>query len=92
MRTHITGPNMKSFNRVGMRVKGIQKTESNKSLKERFSKNTLVIVRIHLFWARVKITKTFPTTDRRNIKLKSGILASNWKPLLIPVTFDVFAV
>ena len=74
--THIVLPKIKFLSKVGIRVNGIQKTANSKSDMDRFSRNTFVTVRIRRFCASVTITKVFPITDSRNIKLYNGIRTS----------------
>lgn len=62
MVTHMNSPKMKFLMSCGMMVKGIQRTARSRSLTLRFSRNTLVTVRILWFWTRVKITNPLPTT------------------------------
>ena len=77
MRTHITGPNTKFLNAIGIMVNGIHKTANSKSLMDKFSKNTLVTVRIRLFCIKVIITRTLPKTDNRNINEYKGNVTIN---------------
>lgn len=61
-------PKMKSFSRLGMRVKGMQKRQSIRSLTARDSRKVLVTVLIRLFLTSTVITRVFPSMLSRNIK------------------------
>lgn len=76
MATHINSPNTKFLRSSGISVKGIQNTAKSTSLMDRFNRKTFVMVRIRRFWSNVKITKIFPTTDKRKIITYSGIRIS----------------
>lgn len=72
MRTHIVAPNMKFFSITGMIVNGMQNTANNRSLIDKFNRNTLVTVRIRLFCINVIITSKLPATERINMRQYSG--------------------
>ena len=72
----MTLPKMKFLMSVGISVNGIQNTASNKSLTDRFSRNTLVIVRMRRFCTRVRITSAFPPIDNTKITEYSTIRIS----------------
>lgn len=57
---HMTSPNTKSRNNVPINVNGIHNTPSNMSDMAKFSRNTLVMVRIRRFCISVNITKELP--------------------------------
>lgn len=66
-------PKIKSFSRLGMRVNGMQKRQSIRSLTASDSRNVLVTVLIRLFRISTVITRMFPKTLSRNIKQYSRI-------------------
>lgn len=61
-------PKMKSLSRLGMRLNGIQKRQSMRSLMARDSRKMLVTVLILLFRISTVMTSVFPSTLSRNIK------------------------
>lgn len=65
---HTALPKMKSLSRLGMRLNGMQKRQSMRSLTARDSRKMLVTVRILLFRISTVITSVFPSTLRRNMK------------------------
>ena len=65
--TQMTLPKMKACIIMGTSVKGMQKTASSRSLTAKFSRYILVMVRIFLCLTSVRITRQFPTTDRRKM-------------------------
>jgi len=71
---HMPLPKMKSFMRLGMSVKGMQKTHSIRSLTARDSRNRLVTVRMRRFRTRTVMMRLFPMKLRRKINTYSTIL------------------
>ena len=61
-------PKMKSLSRLGMRLNGMQKRQSIRSLTARESRKMLVTVLILLFRISTVMTSVFPRTLSRNIK------------------------
>lgn len=61
-------PKMKSLSRLGMRLNGIQKRQSMRSLMARDSRKMLVTVLILLFRISTVMTSVFPSMLSRNIK------------------------
>lgn len=61
-------PKMKSLSRLGMRLNGMQKRQSMRSLTARESRKMLVTVLILLFRISTVMTRVFPSTLSRNIK------------------------
>lgn len=66
-------PKIKSFSRLGIRVNGMQKRQSIRSLTAKDSRNVLVTVLICLFLISTVMTRMFPKTLSRNIKQYSRI-------------------
>ena len=61
-------PKMKSLSRLGMRLNGMQKRQSMRSLTARERRKMLVTVLILLFLISTVMTSVFPSTLSRNIK------------------------
>lgn len=57
---HISSPNTKSRSSVPINVMGMHRTPNKISEMAKFSRNTLVMVRIRRFWISVRITNAFP--------------------------------
>lgn len=70
---HIISPNTKSRSKAPISVNGIQSTPSSMSDTAKFSKNTLVMVRIRRFCTNVMITKKLPTIANKRIVAYKGI-------------------
>jgi hypothetical protein len=63
------GPKLNSFNKTPMRVKGIQKTPSSKSITAKLRKNMFFTDCIPLSAHNVFITNELPNMDNKNIML-----------------------
>lgn len=70
---HIISPNTKSLNNEPINVNGIHSTPNKISDTAKFSKNTLVIVRIRRFCTNVSMTSPFPITASNKIVAYNGI-------------------
>lgn len=66
---HIAAPKMKSWSRLGMRLKGIQKTANMRSLTASESKKQLVTVRMRLLSINTAMMSRFPNTLRRKMRV-----------------------
>lgn len=66
---HMAAPKMKSWSKLGMRVKGMQKTANMRSLTASESKKQLVTVRMRLLSVNTAMMSRFPKTLRRKISV-----------------------